>query len=73
MGDTGIEPVSRSCRPAVNKELTENQKPVLSIGLDTIVQKYPELVKLIQTWPNLSEHIKTAIKALIQTNRTEKK
>jgi hypothetical protein len=73
MGDTGIEPVSRNYKPAVNKELTENQNPVFDTSLAKIVQKYPELVKLIQTWPNLPDAIKAAIKALIQTNRTEKK
>ena len=32
----------------------------------------PELAKIVQVWPGLPEHIKTAIKALVQTHKTEK-
>jgi len=38
-----------------------------------LLQKYPELVQIIITWPELPEHIKAAIKALIQTHKPEKK
>jgi hypothetical protein len=33
----------------------------------------PDLALVVERWPNLPEHIKAAIKALIQTNSTEKK
>jgi hypothetical protein len=36
-------------------------------------QKDPDLAIVVENWPNLPEHIKAAIKALIQTNNTEKK
>jgi len=32
----------------------------------------PELTQIIKAWPELPEHIKAAIKALIQTNKAEK-
>ena len=32
-----------------------------------------ELQQIITAWPELSEHIKAAIKALIQTHKAEKK
>jgi hypothetical protein len=35
--------------------------------------KDPDLALVVERWPNLPEHIKAAIKALIQTNNTEKK
>jgi len=33
----------------------------------------PDLAQLIQAWPTLPEHIKTKIKALVQTHKTENK
>jgi hypothetical protein len=33
----------------------------------------PDLEQLISVWPKLPEHIKTAIMALIQTHKAEKK
>jgi len=33
----------------------------------------PDLEELIQAWSELPEHIKAAVKALIQTHKAEKK
>ena len=33
----------------------------------------PDLAKVVKAWPELPEHIKAAIKALIQTHKPEKK
>jgi len=52
-----------------NKRLTEKQNPVLSTSLDKILQKYHEIKRIITTWPNLPEHIKEAIKALVESTQ----
>ena len=64
--DTGLEPVSGNCKSIVNKELTKNGNPVLSTGLDKIVQKYPDLRQLIIAWPELSERDKKAILDIVR-------
>ena len=68
----GLEPLSENRQGVENKALTENQYLVLSTSLDKILQKHPEVKAIIETWPNLPEHIKAAIKALVQTCETEK-
>jgi hypothetical protein len=65
----GFESLNENSKPIINKELTENTSPVLDTSLDKTLQKHPELAQLIKTWPELPEHIKAAIKALIQIHK----
>jgi len=65
----GFEPLNENQQTADNKTLTENQNPVLSTGLDKILQKYPELAQLVEVWPKLPEHIKAAIKTLVEAHK----
>jgi hypothetical protein len=67
----GLEPTCANRQSAENKELTEKANPVLSTGLDKIVQEYPDLEQIITTWPELPEETKTAIKKLIETHSRE--
>ena len=69
----GFEPLKGNQQATVNKTLTENKNPVLSTGLDKILQKNPELCQLIEAWPDLPENIKVEIKALIQTHIKHRK
>jgi hypothetical protein len=69
----GFEPLNKNQQAVNNKALTKNENPVLSTGLDKTLQKYTELKHIAEAWPKLSEHIKAAIKALIQICKTEKK
>jgi hypothetical protein len=45
------------------QKMTENQPDSMP----------PELAEIVTVWPELPEHIKAAIKALVQTHKTEKK
>jgi hypothetical protein len=38
----------------------------LDTGLDKILQRYHDLALVVEAWPNLQEHIKAAIEALIE-------
>jgi hypothetical protein len=52
--------------------MTKNNS-VLSTSLDNILQKYPEIKRVITAWPELPEHTKASIKTLIQTHSKEAK
>ena len=63
-----------------NKEVTnlkenggtsENQELVSGLFFES--ENDPDLKLILQRWPELPEHIKAAIKALVQTHKTEKK
>ena len=57
---------SENVSPA-NKELTKTENPVFDTSLANLLQKYPDLVAVVKAWPNLPEHVKRAIKTLVQT------
>jgi len=63
----GFEPITYNQQGIENKALTGNGCPVLSTNLGILLQKWPELKQIIAAWPELPEHIKTAVKALTQT------
>ena len=67
IGVIGFEPTSENCQPVDNKRLTASRVSVLATSLDKTLQKYPELEQIITAWPELPEHIKAAIKALIES------
>jgi hypothetical protein len=56
-----------------NEQLGKTENHILSKSLANLLQKYPDLRLIIERWLELPEHIKAAIKALIQICKTEKK
>jgi hypothetical protein len=41
--------------------------------LALLTEKYPELQQIISAWPNLPEHIKQAVKTLVDSFRADEK
>jgi len=50
----------------------KSENPNLVSGLFSKSEIEPDFLQLIEAWPSLPEHIKAAIKALIQTHKTKK-
>jgi hypothetical protein len=66
--DQGIlSPSIKNHNQLKNQALTDNDQIDLARNLALLLQKFPELARIIEVWPGLPEHIKAAIKALIQT------
>ena len=65
----GVEPPRENHQAVDNTEVTKNQNPVLSTGLDKTLQKYPELEQIITAWPELSEQDRKAILDIVNRQR----
>ena len=67
----GLEPTRDILHSIDNKELNENgltySARYSAISLQEIIKNHPELDRIITAWPDLPEHIKTTIKALIDS------
>ncbi|MCP4612505.1 MAG: hypothetical protein GY845_27720 [Planctomycetes bacterium] len=73
-----IQPLTDTQHPE-NKPLTETDKPGnksenynLVSGLFSTLENAPDLRLIVEKWPELPEHIKAAIKALVQTQTKDK-
>ncbi len=66
---TGSSPVS----PIQKRGFSQQGDKKLVSGLFSALENDPDLAQLVKAWPKLPEHIKTAIKALVQTQPKVKK
>ena len=79
IGATGLEPVTTNLQTPENKELTEKPQTgtaqklpkTCNSDLKNIVENDTDLEQIVTVWPSLPEHIKSAIKALVNTHRKE--
>ena len=67
------KPELKTAKDITDKQLTSQEQNDLSTCLDKTLQKHSELQQIIKVWPDLPEHIKQAIKTLIQTHIKEQK
>ena len=78
MGRGGVEPPTHGFSVRCDNGITsaqdstsESSQKNLSLYLALLVQKHPDLALIAEAWPNLPEHIRAAIKALVQTHTGE--
>ncbi len=75
----GSSPVAPITQHSETTTVTEKDKPNsksenrnLVSGLFSTLENAPDLRLVVEKWPELPEHIKAAIKALVQTQPKEK-
>jgi hypothetical protein len=49
-----------------NQSTCDFQQKNLASCLALLAEKYPDLALVVEHWPNLPEHIKAAVKALVE-------
>jgi len=58
-------PMPENVKPYVEKGLTETTQNDLACFLALLQAKDADLAQVVERWPNLPEHIKAAVKALV--------
>jgi len=56
----------RKHRSLQKKSLTEQKQHDLALYLAQIIQKHPELARLIEAWPRFSDKVRQAITAITE-------
>jgi integrase len=70
--ESGVaEQKSSTSKP--KERISKKTQTDLASYLAEIAQKDPDLAEIVKVWPGLPEHIKAAIKALVQSHITEQK
>ena len=70
------KPLHKNTKDSKNKDLEKQQLPTVApaykqnpkTGQNEPVELPSDLTEIVTVWPELPEHIKAAIKALVQTN-----
>ncbi len=70
----GLEPTTHGlkgrCSPSLNSTENKTYKSDdnnLAENLALLVQKFPDLVRIIEAWPDLSKPVKAGVLAMVQT------
>jgi hypothetical protein len=62
------KPESETLNQLNNQALTETGETVLASCLALLAEKDPDLALVVERWPDMPEHIKAAVKALINSS-----
>ena len=58
--------MTESRKPIYNKEVTNSEQQDLARNLALLVQEYPDLIRIVERWPGLSEETRRQIITLVQ-------
>ena len=60
---------AQAANGAVNKGVSPNSETVLASCLAFLVEKMPDLARVVKAWPELPEAIKAGILAMVKATR----
>ena len=68
MGPVGLEPTDDPCKHKHLQKTIDEKASKSKVFGGKFNQIPPELASIVEAWPDLPEHIKAAIQALVQTH-----
>ena len=66
------KPIPKSNQLPAKQEVTDSVDSITAKSPAKVLQKFPELARIIEVWPALPAHIRTAILTLAQPSESDK-